>query len=232
MSDIRSLWKNAAGLALVFLRSFVVTLLVVLAAGVLLAAASAYLLWDYPVYASVTAACAVAESLATGVLLGGKRAVVMALAHGLRSLKLGRAVVGLVFEHALGVSSDQTVGDRGGTLTRAVERLPLAQAERRLTSAVSQLLGEPHGGWLRRRLQARLLRAVQRYTLARFREDGARHGGVDLARVQTELEATVDDRLTARLRHGLNLWTLLVLFGLPAAVFAQTYILLALLHAK
>jgi hypothetical protein len=33
-------------------------------------------------------------------------------------------------------------------------------------------------------------------------------------------------------RGGLKLWTVLVVIGLPAVVFAQTYLLLVLLKAK
>ena len=35
-----------------------------------------------------------------------------------------------------------------------------------------------------------------------------------------------------KLRVGLNLWTALVLLGLPSAMFAQTYVLVALLNAE
>jgi hypothetical protein len=78
-------------------------------------------------------------------------------------------------------------------------------------------------------LHTRLIGVVQKYTLARFRQVDAQQGGVDLARVQTELEETIDDRLAARFRKGLNLWMVAVGCGLPVVVAAQTYIILALL---
>jgi hypothetical protein len=235
MVDIASVRRGAADLTVVALRSFLGTFLVVSVAGAFLAAASAYLLRHHPLYASVAAAVAAAEAVATGALLGGKRAIVMALVHALHSLRLGRATVRLVFERLLGVTRGQELDNRGGALALAAERLPLAQAESRLTAAVDHLLAAPSsegGGWFRRRVRARLLRAVQRYTLARFREEGARSGGVDLVKVRAELESKADEMFLRRVRGGLNLWTALVVVGLPAAVFAQTYLLIALLNAK
>src|SRR5262245_12775251 len=112
MADLGSLFRGAAGLALVGLRSFLGTLAAVGLAGVVLAAVSAYALREQPVYAWVAAGAALAESFAAGALLGGKRAVVMALAHGVRSHHLGRSAVGVVFDRLLGP------GEPGGALAR------------------------------------------------------------------------------------------------------------------
>jgi hypothetical protein len=234
MVDLASLWRGAAGLTAVALRSFLGTLLVTSVAGAFLAAASAFLLRHHPLYASIAAAVAVAESITAGILLGGKRAVVMALVHGLHSLQLGQAAVRLVFGRLLGVADGQEAGSRGGALALAAERLPLAEAESRLTAAVNHLLAAPagEGGWFRRRVRALLLKTVQRFTLARFREEGGRSGGVDLAKVLGELETRADEMLLRGMKGGLKLLTALVVLGLPAVVFAQTYLLLVLLNAK
>jgi hypothetical protein len=234
MVDLASLWRGAAGLTVVALRSFLGTLLVVSLAGALLAAASAYLLRHHPLYASIAAVLAVAEAVIAGILLGGKRAVVMALVHGLHSLQLGQTAVRLVFTRLLGVAESQESGSRDGAVVLAAERLPLAQAESRLTAAVNHLLAAPagEGGWFRRRVQAVLLKTVQRFTLARFREEGGRSGGVDLAKVLGELESRADEMLLRGVKGGLKLWTAVVVLGLPALVFAQTYLLLVLLKAK
>jgi hypothetical protein len=232
MVDLGNLFRGAAGLALVALRSFVATVVVVGLAGIVLAAVSGYLLRDQPLYAWVAAVVALAESLAAGVVLGVKRGVILALVHGVRSLQLGRSAVRLVFERLLRVSAAEEVGERGGSLVRVVERIPLAQAERNLAGVVDRIVREEEGGWLRRRAQEKLLSAVQYYTLARFRQESARHGGVDLVLVQAEVKGTIDDRLVRRLRAGLNVWTLLVVCALPAAVLAQTYIVIALLNTK
>jgi hypothetical protein len=84
-------------------------------------------------------------------------------------------------------------------------------------------------GWLSRKLQARLLHSVQKYTLAKFREQNVLHGGVDLVKVQIGLEEKIDDLLVAKLRGGLNVWTLIVIIGLPSVVAAQTFVVLALI---
>ena len=110
--------------------------------------------------------------------------------------------------------------------------MPLAQVERSLAGVVDRLVAEGEGGWLRRKIHARLIAAVQKYTLARFREENAQHGGIDLVQVQAELESTIDDRLVSKLRGGLNLWTAVVVCGLPAVVAVQTYLIIALLNAK
>jgi hypothetical protein len=153
----------------------------------------------------------VAEAVIAGILLGGKRAVVMALVHGLRSLQLGQTAVRLVFTRRLGVAESQESGSRDGALVLVAERLPLAQAESRLTAAVTHLLAAPagEGGWFRRRVRGLLLRTVQRLTLARFREEGDRFGGVDLGKVQADLETRADGMLLRGVRGGLKLWTVL-----------------------
>src|SRR4051812_11411236 len=120
-----SLSKRAAGLALVAVRSFLGTLLIVFLAGVVLACISAYWLRGQPLYATIAVLAALVESITVGAVLGAKRALVMTLVHALRSFHLGRSTVRLIFERLLGGA------DRGTILASAVERLPLAQAERR-----------------------------------------------------------------------------------------------------
>jgi len=228
--DVRTLRGHLARTAWIGARSFLGTFLILTGAGVALAVVSYYFLRDHPWYGVIVAALAVVEGVGTGVVLGAKRAVVMAAAHALGTLRLGRALLRLTFEHLLGDVEGREPGERGGRVARGLERLPLAQAERLLSRAVGAAAGEADtGGWLRRALQARLLSMVQRYTLARFREDGARHGGVDLLRVRDEVEERVDEALVEKVRGGLRLWTALVILGLPAVVAAQTYVALALL---
>ena len=65
-------------------------------------------------------------------------------------------------------------------------------------------------------LQSKFLRFIHTYTLARFGEQDVREGGVDLVKVQTDLEELIDVRLVAKLRGGLDVWTILVILGLPA----------------
>jgi hypothetical protein len=230
MVNVRPLGDHLARLAWVAVRSFISTLFLLSIAGVALAAVSAYFLWDHPVYALVAAVVAVAEGVAAGLVLGTKRAVVMALAHGLGALRLGRSLVQLVFARLLGVAEGREPGKRGGTVARALERLPLAKAEKLLRGVVRGLVGETEqGGWLRRTIRGRLLALVEKYTLAHFRAEAAASGSIDLLKVKEDLEERIDESLVKKVRGGLRLWTLLVIIGLPLVVAVQTYLAFALL---
>jgi hypothetical protein len=234
MPELRSLAAPLASLAWVAVRSFLGTLSLFLLAGLVLAGVSFYLLQEANLwYALLGAVLAVAEGLTIGVILGGKRAGIMALAHGLRRLGLGRVAVGLIFDRLLGMSEGEAFGERGNWAAQQLERLPLAQAEARLSGAINDLVqGSTGEGWLRRWLQGRLLRSIQKYTLTRFREEGAKTGGVDLLKVKADLETHIEDLLIAKLRGGLNLWTLWALLGLPALVAGQTYLAILLLQPR
>src|SRR5262245_40312244 len=107
MTSPNSPWRTAVNLAGVALRSFAGTLLCFLVAGVLLAAGSWYFLRDEPLYGGMAAALALAEAAATGVFLGGKRALVMTCAHGFKTMGLGQSAMQMIFERLLGVSADQ-----------------------------------------------------------------------------------------------------------------------------
>jgi hypothetical protein len=210
------------------LRSFLGTVLVLAVVGVALAGASYYVLRDHPPYGVLAAALALVEALALGVVHGGQRAFLGTLTRGLRSLQLGRTAVRLLFERLLGLAAGQEVGEHGGRMARTLERLPLAQAEKRLNQVVTGLANAPATGggltgWFRRWLQKKLLGRVQRYTLARFRQEGTEHEGVDLLKLQTELEEQIDERLSMSLKASLTWWTLVVAVGLPGLVLAETY---------
>lgn len=230
MPDLDAVLGKAVHLSAVALRAFAGTLAIFFCVGALLAVAAYYVLRGQPVYAGIAASVALAEALAAGVLLGGKRALVEALLHALRALRPGQQAVSIIFERLFGVAPGQEFGQRGGTLARAAERIPLAQAEQRLTHAVNELIRRPTSeGWFQRKVREILLRAVEKCTLARFREVGSQEGGVDLTMVQAALESRIDDELRDRLRAGMNLWTVATILGLPSLVFAQTYVILALI---
>jgi hypothetical protein len=231
--DVRSIGNHLASLAWVAMRSFVGTVLVLTLVGVVLAGLSYCFLPEYHwIYGAIAIVVTLIESVTTGFVLGAKRAVAIAVAHGLGSLRLGGALVRLVFERMLGVAGGEEIGERGGRITRGLEGVPLAQADELLSGAVRDVTGDAaQGGWLRRTIRGRLLEAVRRYTLARFREEGAKHGGIDLLKVKEELEQTVDDALVRKVRGGLRLWTVLVIFGLPLVVAVQTCIIIMWLHS-
>ena len=135
-------------------------------------------------------------------VLGGlvviKRSVLGALASGMLRLTLGKRTLDLLLAGVFDVSDQAVMGERGVQVARAVERLPLDQAEARLRQAGQRLLGASDG-WFRRKLHARLLDLVQTVTLARFRDDAAAHGGVDLVEVRDQLGHTLDELLFRQL---------------------------------
>jgi len=233
-AEIRSLGKHLASLAWVAVRSFLGTLLVFTALGALLAGFSYYFLREHHwAYGTSAVTLVMIQSVVVGVLLGIKRAMASAATHGLGTLRLGRLAVSLSFDRMLGIAEGEEAGERGGHIARHLERLPLAQADELLSSAVRDFTGDKEQvGWLRRKIRARLLEAVRKYTLARFREEGSAHGGVDLLKVKEELEETVDDALIQKVRVGLRIWTAAMVIGLLLLVALQTWAIVALLPAK
>jgi hypothetical protein len=220
MVSFSSIWLNAAGMGKAGLRSFLRTMVLLSCAGVILGIVTYYWLMggapfaanQRAVVAAVLAVLVLGDCILAGIALAAKRAVAMALVHLLRSQRPGQAMASLLFQRLLGVTGGQPLGQRGGMVAQAVERVPLAQLEKRMSEAIGDLLGgEAAGGgikgWMRRRLERRLLGMVQKYTLARFREADAQYGSVDLAAVQIEVESSIDDRLVRKLRRGIDLWT-------------------------
>lgn len=223
--DLSSLSTHLATLAWVGLRSFFKSFFLMLLYGALLAFGSYYFLreesWGYGVGAVVVT---VVEAIALGFSLGSKRALAAILVHCIRGLSLGRLFVRLVFSRF--VEPDSAV-------SRGLEKVPLAIAERMLTGAVTRVTGDiGQGGFLRRLVQGQLLGGVQKYTLARFRAEDSTHGGIDARRVQEELERTIDDVLAERVSWTSQVWTVFVIAGLPLVVALQTWLLLRWIHAQ
>jgi hypothetical protein len=230
--DLRSIAGNLASVAWVAVRSFLGTFILFTLVGVVMAGLSCYFLYDrHWIYGVITAVVVALEAAVLGLFFGAKRAGVMALAHGLGKLRLGGALVRLVFERMLGIAEGQEFGKLAGQISRGLERVPLAQAAELLKCAVHSVTCEPEqGGWVRRKIRARLLDAVHKYTLARFREEGAKHGSIDLLKVKRELEQSVDDVIVAKVRSGLRLWTWLAIIGLPLAAALQTWLAVLLVQ--
>lgn len=235
MIETRQIVGSIAGLLMIAVRSFLLTFFLMLFLGVALAILSYWLLsTPHPIYGVLAGLIALAECVVVGVILGGKRAIARTLVHALQTYQVGSTAVRLVFGRLLGVAAEEVHGERGGWLTRTTERLPLAQAEKRLDDAIQHLLHAPTEGggltgWLRRRVQTRLLGTIRKLTLTRFREEDAQHGGVDLLKVQQHLGEHIDGLLIGKLRGGVNLWTAAVLIGLPSQILVMDYLVIALL---
>jgi hypothetical protein len=217
-------------------RSFALTLSLFAGAALVLGGASYYFLKENRAYALCFALAAIVEAVAAGIFLGGKRAIVMALATGVARAQLGGSALRLCFDYLLKVSPEDTFGERGTKVAMAVERLPLAQAERRLARAVQELTdcsvaGNKLTSWFWQALNRRLVRLVQAFTLANFREQCAKEGGVDLVKARAELGPIIDHLLVRKLKKGLNLWVAAFLVALALVVSAQIYFVHTRLHA-
>lgn len=230
----QGLLATAAGSAWSGVRAFAATLAIVGVLGVVLAGVSFFLLRRDPYVAAVAAVVALIESLVTGFLLAGKLGLFAAIAQGLRGANPAGALFGAMFDRLLEVGRGEPMGERGTLAAQVAERIPLAQAERRLRNVVVGLVGsQPQTAesgivakarrWIRRGS----LRRIEKYTLAQFRDDAATTGGVDLHRVREHLEGKIDALLVGKLKAGVNLWTAGVMLGLPLAVAVQTWIALA-----
>jgi hypothetical protein len=219
--DLRAIGGHATRLTWQAGRSFVGTLLLVGLLGIALAALTYYFLaehsWQFRV--GVTALMLV-ESVALGVPVGSKQAIVSAVAYGFTELRLGGKLVSALFER-MGVG-EQVEGKLGETIARGLEYVPLAQAETMLAASVQRVAGDTaQAGWLKGKIQQKMLGAVKKYTLARFREENARHGSVELPKLRRELEATIDASVVKKVRAGLLLWNVAVLVGLPLLAAVQ-----------
>lgn len=201
MPDLGPLAGAVVSLVGAAVSSFLHTILALAALGVALATGASLIAADGSVLRGILgAALALTVTCALGVPLAARRAVLAALLDGVRRHGVGRAAVDLVFERA--------------QLGKTVERVPLAEAERRVRTAVAAIgrpAGSGLGGWVRRRLEQRLLRLIETITLARFREGGA---DLDAAAVRAELGQRADELLARRIARTLMPTTAFVLAGM------------------
>lgn len=149
----------------------------------------------------------IALAIVTGIL-AVKNAIMRGLLHGLQKLQLGMRVLTLLFDQ-LGVTEKSEQGERGGAVGRTVERLPLREAEARLSGAVNGLLAERAAktgvrAWLARKLVTAALGRIEKITLAQFRSEDAKAGGVDLLVVRDQLSAGIDQTLAKGITAQLN----------------------------
>lgn len=155
----------------------------------------------------------VALGVCTGIL-AVKNAIMRGLLHGLQKLSLGTRLLKVLFGQ-LGVTEASEQGDRAGALGRTIEKLPLRDAEQRLSGAVKSLLdarAQQTGlrAWLSRKLMTTVLEKIEKLTLARFRSEDAAHGGVDLLVVRDELATGIDQTLAKGITAQLNKVNLLI----------------------
>src|SRR5262249_60003993 len=123
MVELREIVGSVADLLLTAVRSFLLTLLLMLLLGAVLAPVSYWMLSGrHWVYGLIAALVALAECAIVGVILAAKHAVAGTLVHGLRKSHIGSAAVRLVFDRLLGGSKEETHGETGGGAEKTAGR--------------------------------------------------------------------------------------------------------------
>lgn len=198
MTDVSTFVKNASSILLPLLRTGVsgfiravalgalITVIAMVVAGAIGSRNGEWL--ASVVSAAIAGVCGVSATL----VIASHLAVFSVARAALDKAQLGSLFFSVVFERLLSV----------GSVGKALEtRIPLAQAQARLSRVVSTLTREDRGpsgvrGWLFGRVRTFLLKRVEQLTLARFRTEEQSKGAVDLIRVRDELAGTLDGLLT------------------------------------
>ncbi|MCK6544448.1 hypothetical protein L6R52_01130 [Myxococcota bacterium] len=196
-------------------KSFFVSTAGMIAAGVVTAAIAAGIASPVAAWHGAIAALAtVALFGGLGAYLALQRAVGGAILAALEELGLGKKLLDKLFGQLLQVRDTEQHAERGISVARVAERLPLKTAESLLTTAVDRFVAAEEGArgpgaWLRRRISTGLMKKIEALTLGRFRDADAREGGVDLVKVRDELAEKVDEAAADQVRGMLLRVTLL-----------------------
>jgi hypothetical protein len=216
MVDLRPFLEGTAEALRPALKAFFLTAVVMSLVALIVGAASYAIAADGVVLRGALAAL-VALALCTvlGFTLSWKRALGAGILQVVRTRRLAGGLVAAVFERLLGMGEQGAPGGRDGRLAQAVTRLPLNEAAKRLRFAViHQVRAAPQGGgmrgFLRRKIEARLLGAIERLTLARFRDEMNATGGIDLVKVRDELASAADALIADQIEGALLKATLLL----------------------
>jgi hypothetical protein len=157
------------------------------------------------------------------LLLAVKNAVLRGLLAGVEKTQLGAKAVGLVFGQ-LGVRDEAT-----GAVAQLAQRVPLREAEAKLTGVVEGVLkarAEQRGlrAWVARGVLSAVVVRVQALTLARFRSEDLAHGGIDLLRVRDELVLAADALIVTQVNQQALRLTGLVAFGYLGSALLLGYL--------
>lgn len=193
--------------------AFARTLVAMLALAIVLAIAAGVYAGGGAAWAGALAALAAfALTAVLAVTLAGKRALWGGAREGIERSQVASRVVGALFDRIAAVPG-----------AAAVERVPLADAERRLRAAVTGWLGESPRG-LRGVVARGLATRVERLTLAHLR-DGDHGDGVDLGRVRREIAARADALLLDKLGRSTRIATWLMVGGAVVGAAAVAIVL-------
>lgn len=159
------------------------------------------------------------------VVLVSKSLPVAAVLTALEKLKLGSVAANLIFEKILKVSDDND----GYRLSERTERLPLKQAEERVTTVVEGLLNERASSrgiraFFARKVQQGVLKAVSVVTLRELRKEDATHGGVSLVDVRNHIGPRADS-MALELVSGFGKRSTMVVVGVVILLWILVFYL-------
>jgi len=220
MLDATSLGSNVVRLAGRGIKLFLLTFLLVILGGILLAVLSVYTLGDSGGgYRFLAVVLVILEAGFLAFFLAGRRAFALTLAEGLATMKLGSSVVRLVFDRLPATDKPD-----GAALSPGLQTLKPGEAEHLLANA-SEVVRREAGqlGGIKEKIQSRLIDLVQKYSLLRVESKPGEP--IDLQSIRRDLEENIDDRLADKMRGTARFYTLLVLIGFPVLVAVQTFAL-------
>lgn len=258
MHELRTILKDLLVPSWVAFRSFLSTVLIWGSFGVLLGIISYAIVRDYPTFGFFLGALVFLESIVFGMVLGGKRLVVVAMTEVVDRLQLGVALVQLLVQRLLYQAShrnpDQTAppGEQI-QFTDAVALLDEAVASfAAFSEEPSSVITEPDSDFpaetqkpfllddetsessvierIRRNVLQELLDAVREAAVACFRDTQTTEGMVNLRKVGSVLEKTVKDLVNREFKQRLNVWVLSLGLGLVVLVLLQAWLIMALVQ--
>lgn len=215
--DMKALGKQIGQYSVVAIWQWISGVLICLGLSVLLIVAYWFTLRTLPIHMFWTGISLLSvEAMVLGMVWASQRAMSAVILRLLQQFEPGNKLINLLFERLAGEESE-----RREVINQQLARLPLAEAEQRL-SAVVRKLGQQakQSSWLQRKVEGRLLNQLQVWTLARFRQE---NGAIDLARVQSELAQSADAVLLERVNDSRQLWFWIVMAGFPILALVQGY---------
>lgn len=176
--------------------------------GVVLAIAAGFIAGQSSALAGFIAAIlALGITASVGFMLAWQRAGFLALADGLAASGLASSMFQSVFDRLMGDKSDEQ-----GLIARTAGRIPLSQAQVRLTEAVERATPNVQAGGLLagffRKAHSSIVGTIRRLTLAEFRREDATGGGVDLVKVREHLSGRIESAIADGIRQRVSWLTI------------------------
>ena len=227
-----SLGDHLRPFALVVVRAFFVTWLLMAAIGIALAIASGSWMPNVGSFARVLLQAFFAlQFITVGFFMASRCAIATALTRGVRQMHLGRVTLKMLMGK-VGTADDKNRDDEtdlidapGGRALASREMSATIAADRlKRIMALLNLSGRARGGGIFGWLQSALVGAVGTVMLSRFRKQARHSEKIDLAAVERDLEDQIDGLLLARMRFTLLTWSVIVVAVLIAEVVGIAFL--------